>query len=1208
MPTPIEPTPASNAITPGPTNLPSPVDTPTERPSAKPPHTPPHLPRPSEISTPTATNTNPLVPPTTALAHSTTATENPTATPTTTANETTTDPPSRESSITFKGSQDFAIDYRRNFAPSSLSKILSTEALLASQKSYKNDPTLPSAISLLACCVLQFHQVYDPDYYSLETQLPFKWWYDTFLMLFKAKSLPTHDLDSIRRPNDPDSIRLCICRLARTHPKHIIPSPELDQTAGVINNPGHTAKAFWAACCVLGTLFRHPTTSSSHQTSMDTFVSRSASATNAASLNSSHVTTTTTTVHPLSISNEPMDIDSIQPPPPPPATQTTPKITSAKTTPSSFTQVPSKTKTKSLTKRIEQLSKCRVKYSLQLPVKKDIPTPVLQILKASDASVSAFAYTRYLIQEIFSMYRGDQGDPEVFLLPWSDSSKAKIIGSPLDIPTSPADLKIYAHGFRAPTLGKTVWFSLRFSYGTQGPGINNFPNYNGTHQAWFTENKHSANLHCLHDSEYEINLGYLRFTGPFLDLTRIQASFHEAYKGHSTVIGDNALGTFKMGLQVKNILKPDNVKKPDPLPTDINTSLCTAFPNQAHRPIAVICDQKHAHACKNKLMDLFSNRKSFLDRPGQYDCDFLPSPAYLMTGNGGPSKTTTDSTTISTHQKLQEKHLGSAGKMAILTTNCLQNLDTLVEVDYPKGMISAPYMYSLSKKYNFKTQNDFPSALTLREILLTLPFPLRDGGPTLEELAKTNRTFPNHSDRLFHSVDLNTSAFSPLDQYQVKFTCFTSRLHVATAFIAALPSFVQEFYAKGTDVWIQSSHLMNTYACDFKYNDMGLWTGEWSSPDDQLLSDMLDYDLPNDYSPSNEAPTTSTSIDSNLFSRPILLEKDTPTTATAVPTSKPIDEDTSDDDITVASRHTTASMISSNSLPPSSHPLTTSHVTAMSIDQTDPPLPPSSPSEQSVMSTLTQVSKVAQFSEFNPSDMASSPGPSGQSVASDTTTLSKVTHQTAFNRDALDSPPCPSGQSVASDTTNLSKVAPPSVFNPDHLTDIFPTTVDTSTTPPTVDTPIVDTSPPTTTTPMIESSPSRPSYAAALLTGTSSTLSPTHPNNLLLSQLTDATVESLQFHGHATSMEPSASSSSSSAEDNDDTSKSSANSKKRTRTSITRSQAASSTTELSPTPTRRSQRKQKKERRTAKARDATRGRSNWKSKPGTDGAPPDHVV
>jgi hypothetical protein len=74
------------------------------------------------------------------------------------------------------------------------------------------------------------------------------WWQEAAVALFHTEALP---FAMVNR----EALQVIVFRLANTHPKHIVPAFEINQDTGIIRFPTRIAKAFWAACCYLGTLF-----------------------------------------------------------------------------------------------------------------------------------------------------------------------------------------------------------------------------------------------------------------------------------------------------------------------------------------------------------------------------------------------------------------------------------------------------------------------------------------------------------------------------------------------------------------------------------------------------------------------------------------------------------------------------------------------------------------------------------------------------------------------------------------------------------------------------------------------------------------------------------------------------------------------------------------------------------------------------------------
>jgi hypothetical protein len=152
---------------------------------------------------------------------------------------------------------------------------------------------------------------------------------------------------------------------------------------------------------------------------------------------------------------------------------------------------------------------------------------------------------------------------------------------------------------------------------------------------------------------------------------------------------------------------------------------------------------------------------------------------------------------------------------------------------------------------------------------------------------------------------------------QIKMTCFEAHYPVASVFISALPSFIERFYPKGTETWIPSHCDMDTCSSDFEMNNQGQWTGNWTSPDDNILAAMVASDRAMGMLGTTTFTDAPLSTSVNPFHRPMDMETfKTPTVPamTIPPPSANVDSD--DSQATIASRQTTASMFSSQTNPP----------------------------------------------------------------------------------------------------------------------------------------------------------------------------------------------------------------------------------------------------------------------------------------------------
>jgi hypothetical protein len=125
----------------------------------------------------------------------------------------------------------------------------------------------------------------------------------------------------------------------------------------------------------------------------------------------------------------------------------------------------------------------------------------------------------------------------------------------------------------------------------------------------------------------------------------------------------------------------------------LNLSDCTVNRNKANWVVHVYVDRKDAADCKKKIYHLYNQMPNYLDRPVCYECDFIASPGYNFSGNSAP-EAVKDTGTVDSALAL---HIRGARNLIILTSNSVHNLDQVVSVAEPPGMLYAPYLYNFEK-------------------------------------------------------------------------------------------------------------------------------------------------------------------------------------------------------------------------------------------------------------------------------------------------------------------------------------------------------------------------------------------------------------------------------------------------------------------------------------------------------------------------------
>jgi hypothetical protein len=246
-----------------------------------------------------------------------------------------------------------------------------------------------------------------------------------------------------------------------------------------------------------------------------------------------------------------------------------------------------------------------------------------------------------------------------------------------------------------------------------------------------------------------------------------------------------------------------------------------------------------------------------MDHPGMYDFNFVSEQKFQKIGFKQKPPTKEE---LKTLLALREAQLDVAGSLIVITTGVVHNMDEALHVQNPPEIVPGLHVFAKSTKFKKKVLN---SPITLREILLSIPYPINCTDPKLPP-----------SKRLFHSVDVNTGACNISYCSLIKFTCYRTRLPLGTAFISSLPAFINRFYGKqAAELWIPHDYSMDIANYEFHFDDSGTkWTGEWTLADDRQLEADLLVEQPDaldlDYVRPTTVKVTSTElVDKNIFQR-----------------------------------------------------------------------------------------------------------------------------------------------------------------------------------------------------------------------------------------------------------------------------------------------------------------------------------------------------
>ena len=151
-------------------------------------------------------------------------------------------------------------------------------------------------------------------------------------------------------------------------------------------------------------------------------------------------------------------------------------------------------------------------------------------------------------------------------------------------------------------------------------------------------------------------------------------------------------------------------------------------------------------------------------------------------------------------------------------------------------------------------------------------------------------------------VDRNTG-YKAHEYGTHKLTCLASRAQLASATIAMLPSFIEQFLGvEALETWIPDEYRNDVYYT-FHFDANGFWTGEWDSPDDEQWRQECDddEDHPAKYlfiGMSELDKGTTPGEGKSPFARPNLA-KEGHTTATATPGIQSQDDTSFQEDASV---------------------------------------------------------------------------------------------------------------------------------------------------------------------------------------------------------------------------------------------------------------------------------------------------------------------
>jgi hypothetical protein len=671
---------------------------------------------------------------------------------------------------------------------------------------------------------------------------------------------------------DFDSLRLTAGRLSHTNPKIVYPTLNMKMT---VPTPSRAVKSLAACCQVLGSNYdtsnqpkislftqtlQPPTSQRTPALLPPTFANAASTPSpspvlteNAAICKGRPPDEPTTAPHLMSQTPAPSSgtpgpaFTPEQPAPPvsdtgtalphgrPPDTSTAPPDASDDPMDEGFTPVPTRPPPTPRYTHPTRRHVIRMRYRIQITPEAATPKPL-----TPRKQLHAFVTTVFSQLQVL--------DKSVILLPWALDSKAKCVLSPEALPDdteSPA-WKHYASNQSTPKWKEGCWIQLAWAY---DGSAEHFPS-RGTNNAFYEPNKHTAYPMALHLSDKELEIGYLRWSGDFIDCDRLHTEFQ-------AITSDNYIQRYRRSYtpliiafkskshKCLETLPRTDPKKPNWYGQD------RPGPDKA---IAVYCHGPQALACKMALKKAFEGATHFTLRPGSYDVTFVPADNVSTSGHD-PAKKVEEANSRS---RMNANHTAAMTHMQSFDVDCIQALDAPVLFKEAPKIPMPDYLWSVPGQ-----PNSFPRKLTLRQVLLGLAHPLPVGHPPGTLDPNGGLHIVTSADRLLTCIDRVPKSYSSTD---LVFRCIThvTRYDLARAFMVALPAWIHTFFGnKAFTTWIRGNiDDMEDESFDFAMGANHLWDGSWSSTDDNDLEfDLLNTPSSNCWNPITNLTEVNPSSD-----------------------------------------------------------------------------------------------------------------------------------------------------------------------------------------------------------------------------------------------------------------------------------------------------------------------------------------------------------
>ena len=211
------------------------------------------------------------------------------------------------------------------------------------------------------------------------------------------------------------------------------------------------------------------------------------------------------------------------------------------------------------------------------------------------------------------------------------------------------------------------------------------------------------------------------------------------------------------------------------------------------RPIIIYADRKDAKQVRSVLYTVLNRQPDFMLRPGSLNTRLIPAKDFLsVSSSAGRNR-----------GFFITKHGQVVLSLRLLRTTDIKALDKEVTIN--------------GQKY------------TLRKELLQIRYPL--GSPETV------------TERFFFTVDWAERGRN-LVAGECYLTAYSDRLSIASTFVRILPVYITAILGQEvTKQWFQPSAIAECQGVSLTTDKQGLWTGGWSTEDDDFDLDILQEDM-----------------------------------------------------------------------------------------------------------------------------------------------------------------------------------------------------------------------------------------------------------------------------------------------------------------------------------------------------------------------------